>query len=1253
MIRVLCLLATEDRLWNMKRALRRLNEEHPGLLEGRCWSARALSAHPEDIPAMLADADGCGFALVYFHGGAQSLPDFHQIWARLTARMPVYFQSSLPGEEAELLPSSGLTPEEYQEVRRYFRWGDADNLRAMLLHIARARFGADCAVPAPKPPLEEGFYTPAGVLDQAESQALRQAAAHSERPVAGLILHQSQVASGNTRHIDAVLAGLERAGALALPLFTRMASDEDDQRGVRQAMERYFTWEGRRLPDVILVMTGFSLTHMGWPGDGITEMGESIFSRWDVPALQVMSTHFTLEDYYDRPQGMDSMSLSTGVFQPELDGQILTVPCAVRETLDEDGVERKVCRPLPDRVERVCALAMNWARLRRMPNGEKKIAILFHTMPGNARIGCAEGLDSFESVHRIVRRLQAEGFRTDFDFQSGQDIADRLTQGLTNDLRWTSEEAMEAHAAADLGPEVWRGWFGGLSEKTARELERTWGRAPGEVMVQGGRMFIPGLRNGNIFIGLQPSRAFGERAAELYHSAGAVPPYSYIAYYRWLEDCFGANAVCHMGTHGSLEWLPGKQVGLSRDCFPDAVLGSLPNLYPYHMGITGEGLQAKRRSWAVVLDHLPPSLEESGAYGGLSVLDEAMKEYAQARQMRPAQAPQLARRIFDLAREAGLTRDLKLTEARFQADPAGAVADIHNWLSELKNAPMKDGLHIFGQAPEGARFDSQLRALVRVRNGNVPALNDAVLTAQGYDPERVKSSPAGDFSGQSGSMAWDGAVETARRLIAELSARSYSGSAIPEVVAAQGFPGPTADLRRVLEFVCGTVKDKLDHTTDEMDHLLAGLQGRFVPPALGGSPTRGNVSLLPTGRNFYASDPNQIPSRAAWETGVKLANQMLARYEEQEGGWPESAAMVMWAGSTMKTCGEDFAECLYLMGLRPVYLGETTRVLGVEPIPLEELGRPRLDVTLRISGLFRDMYPNLIRLMDQAVAKLAALDEPEDMNWVKKHVRADIQALTAEGIPADRAAEQSRIRVFGCAPGCYGAGVSHAIHSRQWKDFRDLAEVFETWSSFGYTAQAQGGSCPEAFRRRMAAVRVTIKNESTAEYDMLDSDDFYSYHGGLAACVRANSGRRPLSLTGHSDDPDRPATRDLDRETARIMRSRVLNPKWLEGLKRHGFRGAQEIAAALDSFFGWDAAADTGEDWMYQAMAEQFLFDEDTRKWMERVNRWAVHSASERLLEAHQRGMWHTDQETLRRLRSIYMQAEGAIEDVSQYSQHT
>ncbi len=1247
MIRFLCLIATEDRLWNMRRVFQRLEREYPGLAEGCCWSVWDLSIHEEQIEQMLEQAESCDFAIVYFHGGAQSLRGFPHVWQRISRRMPVYFESSLPQEIAELLPQSGLNEEQYQHLRAYFRYGDEENFFGMLLHILHAHFAADCHVPAPVAPQEEGLYMPCGILDQAQCEAQKMLAAQGDRPVVGLILHQSQIINGNTRHIDAVIRRLEALGAIVLPLFTRMTNDEDERLGIRHAMERYFTLDGRPLPDAILVMTGFCLTHMGWPGDGQREMPESIFSFYDVPAIQLMTTRYSPEEYESRPQGLDAMSLTSNVFQPELDGQIISVPSAAQGIQEEDGVERKVFVPLPDRVERACRLAVRWAQLRRLPASEKKVALLFNTMPGNDRIGCAEGLDTFESVRLIVEALKAEGVKTDFSFSSGQELADAITSGLTNDLRWISQEAALSTAAAAIDPETWKPWFTGAAEKVRAALSRTWKDAPGEVMAVGDKLLIPGLRSGNIFIGLQPSRAFGERAAELYHSTDSTPPHSYLAYYHWLEECFGAHAVCHIGTHGSLEWLPGKEIGLSESCFPDVCMQSMPHLYPYHIGIVGEGIQAKRRAWAVILDHMPPSLDEAESYEGLAVLDDALKEYNQAKQARPAQLPALSRRIYELAQKEHLTEDLHLSEEIFASDPAKAVTEIHLWMGELKHSMVKDGLHIFGQVPTGKLYDNLLRALVRVRNGNVPSLNDSILSAMGYDPDEIKAHPAEMFAGKAGLDLLDEAVSTARRMVGALGQRGYDVSDVDPIADGEHFPASDADVRRVLRFLCQDVCGKLNHVTDEMDNLLHGLRGRFVPPALGGNPTRGNVSILPTGRNFYASDPSQLPSRAAWEIGKKLANQMLDQFSQQEEGYPESVAMVVWAGNTIKTCGEDFAECLYLMGVRPVYLGESSHVCGVEPIPLSDLGRPRLDVTLRISGLFRDMYPNLIRLMDQAVACVGTLDEPTESNYIKKHLEEDVLSLTEQGIPREQALDQAYIRVYGCAPGCYGTAVAKIIDSKQWTDFRDLAQVFETWSSYGYTSREHGTQHTEAFRRRMSTVSVTIKNESTAEYDMLDSDDFYAYHGGLVACVKANSGKTPLSVTGHTDDPDRPVTRDIGKETARIVRSKLLNPKWLEGLKRHGFKGAQEISAGLDSLFGWDATAEVAEDWMYQSIAQHFLFDEETRKWMESVNRWSVHAAAERLLEANMRGMWNTDEATLQRLQNIYMQAEGTIEEAT------
>ena len=575
-MKITFLMAIEDRIWNMRKAAEQLEKTHPQLIEADYYSVWDLSVHTEKIADMRKSAAASDLVFIYFHGGANSLPDFHLLWEEFCGR-PIYFESSLPEELAELMPTIGLTPQQYKAISSYFALGTQDNYASMLLYMAREFGGADVEVPAPKPPAEDGLYEDGRVLDPAETEALLQRAAKKDAPVVGIILHQSQILNSNTRHTDALVKSLKDKGAVVLSMFTRMAADEDGKSGMKAAMDRYFKYDGVRLPDVFVVLTGFSISNMSSPGDGSEGRLESIFKEWGVPAIQAMHTRYSLKDYEELPYGLDSMGLSMYVYQPELDGQIISVPAAAQEELDFGGQSRKVFVPIEDRTERVASLAVNWAMLSKKKAEEKKIAILFHCMPGNAKIGVAEGLDTFESVLRLVQRLKEQGVKTDFDINSAQELADRLTSGLTNDLSWESEDKLLEKAAASIGPDVWSKWFKGLTPKMLSQLAKSWGKAPGNAMVCGDSFVVPGLLCGNVFIGMQPARSTGEKAAELYHSTDSTPPYSYLATYRWIAEVFGADAVCHIGTHGSLEWLPGKEVGLSSSDYPDASLASVPN----------------------------------------------------------------------------------------------------------------------------------------------------------------------------------------------------------------------------------------------------------------------------------------------------------------------------------------------------------------------------------------------------------------------------------------------------------------------------------------------------------------------------------------------------------------------------------------------------------------------------------------------------------------------------------------------------
>lgn len=1246
MIRILFVLMNEYRLWAAPRALEQLNARRPNTAEGWVYSVREVNASPELEARLLSDAEQADFAVVASHGSIQNLCCFTRLWQRLAGKKPVFFTSTMGDELAELLPTLGLDPELYALLDRYYQAGTVDDLEQMVLCAANGCFGGTYDLVPPCPPRGQGTYTLDGFLPPEQEEAYRAQMEREERPVIGVIIHDHYAKTGNLEHVDALMRAIQDRGCVPYAIADSFAADHGAEEGLIYRMERaYRRSDGASIPCALVMTYGFSVTTLSGRVYRAGQPPQSVFEGWDLPVIQALTTYFSTEEYRREIRGLDLVSLPVCVYQPEFDGQLISVPFAVTERT-ADG--KKVHRPLPDRVARVAELACRWGMLRRKPISEQKIAVIFHNMPPrNDTIGNAHGLDSPETVFRVVQALEERGLRTDRPFSSGGEIIGRIRDAVTNDNRWLSPEAALSRAAATVPAEEYRRWFDRLNPEVQEQMETSWGPAPGTVMVSGGKIVIPGILNGNLFIGLQPLRSSPEKAEELYHSTDSTPPHSYLAFYRWVDEVFGADVILHVGTHGTLEWLPGKEIGLSSGCFGDICIGGVPHLYIYNISILGEGIQAKRRSYACILDHLIPSMDQADTYGELTDLDEAIDAYYHAQQARPAQLPELIERVFDLAEGLKLFTDLKTDRAAMAADPETGIGLLHRWVSKLKTSMVRDGLHIFGQPPEGERFDHLAQALVRIPNGAVPALGDSVLAAQGWDGEALRADPERLYpDGRTALRIREEAEETGRALVAALAEKDYAPEGVDGALDAMSFPGETGALRTVLDYLCREVAPRLRRTTEEMDLLLAGVQGRFIPPLPGGSPSRGNVHILPTGRNFYAIDPASVPSRAAWAVGRQLAEQAIAAHRsERDGAVPESVAIVVYSDECMKTHGEDVAEVFALMGIRPVYLGGSDKVVGVEPIPLPELGRPRIDAVLRISGLFRDTFPNVVELVERAVLAVAALDEDPEQNFVKKHTDEERRKLVAQGLSENEAADQACLRVFGCPPGSYGAGVSKAIHSRSWDSWEDLSQVYALWSAHGYSSRFHGEAMPDLFRSRLSTVGVTIKNESSVEIDMLDSDDFYSYHGGLIACVRASSGQKPVSVAGLTADPARPETSSVDTELARVMRSRILNPKWLEGLKRHGYKGAQEISTAFDTFFGWDATAEVGEKWMYDGMARQFLLDEETRAWMEQVNDAAVFQMSERLLEAHQRGMWQADEEDLRAVRRIYMDMEGAMED--------
>ena len=776
-----------------------------------------------------------------------------------------------------------------------------------------------------------------------------------------------------------------------------------------------------------------------------------------------------------------------------------------------------------------------------------------------------------------------------------------------------------------------------------------------------------------------PPRGFGENPIAIYHSPDLTPTHHYIAYYHWIREIFKADAMVHVGKHGTLEWLPGKGIGLSAACYPEVALSDLPLFYPFIINNPGEGAQAKRRAHAAIVDHLIPAMTSADSYGDIARLEQLMDEHYQCQTLDPSKLPLLEKQIWELTQEAELNRDLGIYDQ--PQDFGEFILEIDGYLCELKDAQIKDGLHTLGETPQGEQLVGLLSNLTRLQNSNqIPSLRASIAQALGLDYGDLIENPGAPLSGSLSPVLARIDADTparvqgdllerletlARRAFEILLDQGFRPEQVPDVVS-QLLGRPDAATERVLGFTAETLYPALRKTPDEISNLLKGLEGRFIPPGPSGAPTRGMANILPTGRNFYSVDPKTIPSPAAWETGQSLAATLLEKYITEEGSFPEMVGLVVWGTSAMRTHGDDIAQILSLLGVRPVWQAESRRVVGLEVIPLEELGRPRTDVTVRISGFFRDAFPNLINLLDQAFELVASLDESPEDNLVVKHLNQDLNpsSQASQGEPEEAPREEasgnetgasrsaSLYRIFGSKPGTYGAGILPVIEERNWETVNDLAEVYAAWGGYAYTQQEHGVNARQEFRRRFSQIVVAAKNQDNREHDIFDSDDYMQYHGGMIATVRALTGRNPRQFFGDSADPSRSRVRDLADEARRVFRTRVVNPKWVDSMKRHGYKGAFELAATVDYMFGYDATAEVVEDWMYEGVTESYVLDPDTREFFQQSNPWALKSVVERLLEAIQRGMWENPPEDmLRNLQELYLQLEAHLEGLQEAGQ--
>ena len=1249
MLNLVVIMTSTEPFLTFKEAQVILEKQYPGQFCLDLYNTTELDNNKEVYTSCIEATEKADFIFIHIHGSLSFFKSFLSYFESFKNRKKFYINTTIEEEISELFPHCHIMPEDFKVIYQYYKSGGVNNIVNLIKWIGN-QFSEE-AVPFEEP----AFPKWSGIYDLDEDTGCEEACLarvrSSGKLVVGIIINVMLIQKNNLAHIDALIRSIRKQGAVPLCIYSDMMPDQElGCEGIRAALERCMIFEGKSIVDSIINTTAFSLSILSDPGDGSKPKENSIFELFGVPVFQGMTTLQTYEEWNNSVKGLDGLSLSWSVFQPEFDGQIITYPIATTEIVETELGSKKVACPIEDRVDHLVKLAVNWANLRHKNNAEKKVAIILHNNPPrNDNVGGAAGLDTPVSVYRMIKCLEESGFHTEYQFADGKDLIDRIIVGLTNDGRWSSPERMLEKSIDTVKKDQYQEWFDQFIPRIQDNLVKYWGEPVGDFMAVDEQLLVPGILNGNIFIGLQPSRAFEEKAEEMYHSTDISCPHQYIGFYNWLEKTFRADVIIHVGTHGTIEWLPGKEVGLSKDCYSDICIGTVPHLYSYIINAPGEGTQAKRRTYPVLVDYMIPSMVESGVYDEIGEMDELMKQYYHIQSADPKKLPIIRKQILDLALRINLHQDLGMTKEQIEEDLDGAIEKLHAWISRVQACDINDGFHIFGMIPEGDRFRNMLKMLVRNRNEEIPSLRQGLCDLLGLDLEKLLATPeTATADGKSYGILLAEADEIGRKIFLELEKHHYDTQTVDGIIRefqVKG-KGKTKALKECLHFVCTFIRPRVERITDEMENFLGGVQGRFVPPGPSGAPTRGNAAILPTGRNFYSVDPGAMPSCSSWEIGQTLGKQLLQRYIQDEGKYPESVSILVYATEAMRTYGDDISEIFYLLGVRPVWLGNTDRVIGIEGIPIDELGRPRIDVTLRITGLFRDAFPNLIERVEDAVNLVASLDEPEDVNFIKKHVDEEVAELVKQGINMEQAYEHSLIRVFGDAPGAYGAGVNNIVESKKWNDVTDLGKVYTTWGCHAYGKKLHGEKLPEVFALRMKKANVAVKNESSREFDMLDSDDFYNYFGGMVAAITTHSGVQKPAYVPSTSDRDHIETLSLHEEASRVMRARVNNPKWIEGLKKHGYRGAKQISAMVDFTFGWDATTNVIDDWMYDCIAQRYAFNKENSDWMREVNPWALQNIAERLLEAHQRGMWNASEESVDKLKQIYMEMEGNLEEI-------
>lgn len=1064
--------------------------------------------------------------------------------------------------------NSTVSPSVCEEVGKYFRASGEYNLIQGFKLISNLFYNTSF---------------PIGAVRNFELLKLYKAS--NKQADVAVLFYLAHLTAKNTGFIDVILSELANLGISYVSYAVYALRDLSTQKKLVSLLKK------RKVKIILSALwAAGKITADGWESSYLTKL--------EINNIQLISSLQSIESYLESPNGISAFDVVSQVAIPEFEGRIISVPVSFKQELkEENGLTFSVYRSDPERVRKVVLMTARQLTLLNKENSEKKLAIILSAYPSKkSRLGNAVGLDTPKSLVNILSSLKANGYDIGDITLDSEKLMKLLADGLFYEDPSLNAQQVEFFAQLDVGS--YKEWFDKQSNEIKEKVVGFWGEPPGEVLNDGKSFKFAGISSGKIVIAIQPPRGFGFNPIAIYHSPDLPPPHHYLAFYLWMEK--NVDAIIHLGKHGTLEWLSGKSVGLSRACLPDAALYSLPVIYPFVVNDPGEGVQAKRRTHAQIVDHLVPPLTAAGTYGDLKHLETLLDEHANATVMNPEKLPAIRREIAKLVQKSNLAKDLniELNESDLNVIDE-LIPEIDGYLCEIKDAVIRGGLHVFGQVPDKEKLVDTIVAITSVRQLDVPSLDELIQTK--FKVSNKKFALKAQES--------DYKYQLKRQIVAELLDADFK-----KLVK-----------DKTLKFIKNNLYPNLKKTTQELDSVLKGLAGKFIEPGPAGAPSRGMAHVLPTGRNFYGVDPRAIPTPLAYEVGKQLADQTIKNYVEKKNQYPKSIAIVIWATACMRTGGDDIAHAMALAGLKPEWDPVSGRVVSIKPVEIGELKRPRIDVTLRISGLFRDAFYPLIEMLDQAFKDLGKLTESGDNNPYV--YGADV------------------FRFYGPKPGSYGSGILNAIETKNWKNKKDLASIYLNWSCYGYGIGSPGDYAYDQLVTRLSESDAALKNQDNREHDIFDSDDYFQDHGGLIAAISYLSKKEPLALFGDSSRTDKVKVRPLIEEARKVIRSRVINPKWINAMKQHGYKGAFEIAATVDYVFGYGATADIIEDWAFEEISKNLALDDEIKRFFYESNPWALAHICERLLEAARRKVWKNPDETItKELAELLLEVEGLLE---------